>query len=147
MGKKGNETVLVVDDDSLALDLIELMIAPLGYKVILAESGEEALEVAENNGGKIDLLLTDIMLPGLTGLDLVKQFIKKYPKTKILFMSGYLCPSVAHQDVAHSEKAFVLKPFTTDTLAKKMRAVLQSNYFPVFDDEDDTEGILQRPAE
>ena len=147
MGKKGNETVLVVDDDHLALDLIELMIAPLGYQVLLAASGEEALELAENNGGKIDLLLTDMMMPGLTGLDLVRQFIKKYPMTKVLFMSGYLCPSVAHQDVAFSEKAFVLKPFTTDTLAKKMRSVLQSNYIPVFDDEDNTEGILQIPAE
>ena len=147
MGKKGNETVLVVDDDHIALDLIELMIAPLGYQVLLATSGEEALELAEKNGGEIDLLLTDMMMPGQTGLDLVKQFIKKYPKTKVLFMSGYLCPSVAHQDVAHSKKAFVLKPFTTDTLAKKMRAVLQSNYFPVSDDEDDTEGILHIPAE
>jgi CheY-like chemotaxis protein len=147
MGKKGNETVLVVDDDPLALDLIELMIAPLGYQVLLATSGEEALGLAENNGGEIDLLLTDMLMPGQTGLDLVKQFIKKYPKTKVLFMSGYLCPSAAHQDVAHSEKAFVLKPFTTDTLAKKMRAVLQSDYFPVFDDQDDTAGIPQKQVE
>ena len=147
MGKKGNETVLVVDDDHIALDLIELMIAPLGYQVLLATTGEEALELAGKKGGKIDLLLTDVILPGLTGPGLVKQFIKKYPKTKVLFMSGYLCPSIAHQDVVHSEKAFVLKPFTTNTLAKKMRAVLQSNYYPVFDDEDDTEGILQIPVE
>ena len=147
MGKKGNETVLVVDDDSLALDLIELMLAPLGYRVLLATSGEEALEVAENNGRKIDLLLTDIMMPGQTGLDLVKEFIKKYPKTKILFMSGYLCPSVAHHGLAFSEKAFVLKPFTTNTLAKKMRSVLESDYIPMFDDENTSEGMLQIPAE
>jgi CheY-like chemotaxis protein len=147
MGKKGNETVLVVDDDSLALDLIELMLAPLGYRVLLATSGEEALELAAKNGGKIDLLLTDMMMPGLTGLDLVKQFITIYPKTKVLFMSGYICPSIAHQDVACSEKAFVLKPFTTNTLAKKMRAVLKSNYIPSFENDDTPEGILQIPAE
>ncbi len=147
MGKKGNETVLVVDDDPLALDLIEMMLAPLGYQVLLATSGKEALEVAENNGGKIDLLLTDIIMPGLTGLDLVKQFTKKHPKTKVLFMSGYICPSVAHQDVAHSEKAFVLKPFTADTLAKKMRTVLKSNYIPVFENDDTAEGILQIPVD
>jgi len=147
MGKKGNETVLIVDDDPLALELIELMLLPLGYQVLLATSSEEALELAENNGGKIDLLLTDMMMPGLTGLDLVKQFIKKYPKTKVLFMSGYLCPSIAHQDVASSEKAFVLKPFTTNTLAKKMREVLKSNYIPSFENDDTTEGILQIPAE
>jgi CheY-like chemotaxis protein len=147
MGKKGNETVLVVDDDSLALDLIELMLAPLGYRVLMATSGEEALEMAANNGGKIDLLLTDIMMPGLTGLDLVKQFIKKYPTTKILFMSGYLCPSVAHHGLAFSEKAFVLKPFTTNTLTKKMRSVLESNYTPSFENDDTTEGMLQLPVE
>jgi len=88
-----------------------------------------------------------MMMPGQTGLDLVKEFIKKYPKTKVLFMSGYLCPSVAHQDVTCSEKAFVLKPFTTNTLAKKMRAVLKSNYIPSFENDDTTEGIQQIPAE
>ena len=126
MGKRGTETVLVVDDDPLALDLIELTLTPLGYKVLLASSGEEALQVAESREGKIDLLLTDMILTGITGLDLVKQFVNRYPKTKVMFMSGFICPSMAHQDVALSEKAFVLKPFTTNTLARKMRAVLGS---------------------
>ena len=126
MGKKGTETVLVVDDDPLALDLIELMLTPLGYKVLLASSGEEALQVAESREEKIDLLLTDMILTGITGLDLVRQFVNRYPKTKVMFMSGFICPSMAHQDVALSEKAFVLKPFTTNTLARKMRAVLGS---------------------
>ena len=126
MGKKGTETVLVVDDDPLALDLIELTLTPLGYKVLLASSGEEALQVAENREEKIDLLLTDMILTGITGLDLVKQFVNRYPKIKVMFMSGFICPSMAHQDVALSEKAFVLKPFTTNTLARKMRAVLGS---------------------
>ena len=126
MGKKGTETVLVVDDDPLALDLIELTLTPLGYKVLLASSGEEALQVAESREGKIDLLLTDMILTGITGLDLVKQFVNRYPKIKVMFMSGFICPSMAHQDVALSEKAFVLKPFTTNTLARKMRAVLGS---------------------
>ena len=136
MGKKGTETVLVVDNDPLSLDLIELMLSPLGYKVLLASSGEEALEIADARDGKIDLLLTDLLMPGITGLDLVRQFIDRYPKTKVMFMSGYMCPSIAHQDVALSEKAFVLKPFTTNTLATKMRSVLKSKYIPQFDKED-----------
>ena len=136
MRKKGTETVLVIDDDPLALDLIELMLAPLGYKIILATSGEEALQVAESRNGKIDLLLTDIILPGITGVDLVRQFLNRYPKTKVMFMSGYMCPSLAHQDVTLSGKAFVLKPFTTNTLAKKMRTVLESEYLAEFDAED-----------
>jgi two-component system cell cycle sensor histidine kinase/response regulator CckA len=136
MRKKGTETVLVVDDDPLALDLIELMLAPLGYKVLLASDSEEALQVAESRDGEIDLLLTDMIMPGITGLDLVRQFMHRYPKTKVMFMSGYMCPSIAHQDVALSEKAFVLKPFTTNTLARKMRSVLESEYIAEFDNED-----------
>jgi len=136
MRKKGTETILVVDDDPLALDLIELTLAPLGYKVILTSSGEEALQVAKSRNGNIDLLLTDMIMPGITGLDLVRQFLARYPKTKVMFMSGYMCPSLAHQNVALSEKAFVLKPFTTNTLAKKMRAVLESEYIAGFDKED-----------
>jgi len=135
MRKKRTETVLVIDDDPLALDLIELMLAPLGYEIILATSGEEALQAAESRGGNIDLLLTDIILPGITGLDLVRQFLSRYPKTKVMFMSGYMCPSLAHQGVALSEKAFVLKPFTTNTLAKKMRAVLESEYIAEIDND------------
>jgi two-component system cell cycle sensor histidine kinase/response regulator CckA len=140
MGKKGTETVLVVDDDPLALDLIELMLAPLGYKVLMATSGEEALQLAESREEKIDLLLTDMIMPGITGLDLVRQFITRYPHTKVLFMSGYMCPSIAHQDETLSEKAFVLKPFTSNTLAKKMRAVLKSEYTPAIGGGDNSRG-------
>ena len=136
MRKKGTETVLVVDDDPLALDLIELMLAPLGYKVILASSGKEAMQIAESRDGNIDLLLTDMIMPGITGVDLVRQFLNRYPKTKVMFMSGFMCPSLAHQDVALSEKAFVLKPFTTNTLAKKMRAVLESEHITELDNDD-----------
>lgn len=134
MRRKGCETILVVDDDAGILGSIDLVLSPLGYRLLLASSGEEALELAEQKGEKIDLLFADIMLAGITGLDLARQFLKKYPGTKIMFMSGYMCPSIAHQGVRFSEKAFIKKPFTANTLVNKLRAVLKSNYVPEIDD-------------
>ncbi len=119
---KGSETVLVVDDDPMVLSFIEEEISSYGYKPILASSAEEALILAENE--EIDLLLTDIMMPGMNGIDLAKEFIVTNPEVKIFFMSGYVCPSVARHGIPGSEYAFVQKPFTPNSLVKKMRNVL-----------------------
>ena len=122
MHKKEPATVLVVDDDPIVLDLVKEHISKYGYQAILASSGEEALQVAKQNG-KIDLLLTDIMMPGINGIDLARQFILLYPKTKILFMSGFMCPSLAHF-IPGDEGAFLQKPFLANTLIAKMRSAL-----------------------
>ncbi len=122
MRKKGFETVLVVDDDPLILHIIEAEIALYGYKPILAKNAEEALTLAESE--KVDLLVTDIMMPGMNGIDLAKQFAVSHPEIKVLFMSGYICPSLAHQGIPESECAFIQKPFAPNTLVKKMRNVL-----------------------
>jgi len=122
MGHKGAETVLVVDDDPLVLDFIEDVISFYGYSSIMATSGEEALKLAENQ--QVDLLVTDIMMPGMNGIDLAKKFTVVHPETKILFMSGYVCPSLAHQGIPESEYAFVQKPFVPKALVSKMRNVL-----------------------
>lgn len=136
MRKKGSETILVVDDDPGVLGSIDFVLSPLGYRLFLAPSGEEALELAEEGDKKIDLLLTDMMLSGITGLDLARQFLEKRPRTKIMFMSGYMCPSIAHQGGGFNEKAFIKKPFTANTLVNKLRAVLKSDYFPEIDSDD-----------
>jgi len=117
-----SETVLIVDDDPMILDFIEEEIAQYGYKTILAGNAAEALSLAGKE--KIDLLLTDIMMPGINGIDLARQFAVLNPETKILFMSGYVCPSLAHQGIPESEYAFVQKPFAPNVLVKKMRKVL-----------------------
>lgn len=119
---KGSETVLVVDDDPMILSYIEEEIGLYGYRSILASSGEEALQLAENE--KVDLLVTDIMMPGMNGIDLAKKFAVINPRVKILFMSGYVCPSLAHQGIPESECAFVQKPFAPKALVRKMRNVL-----------------------
>lgn len=122
MRNKELETVLVVDDDPMILSYIEEEIGLYGYKPILASSGEEALQLAENQ--QVDLLVTDIMMPGMNGIDLAKKFAIINPAAKILFMSGYICPSLAHQGIPESEYAFVQKPFGPKTLVRKMRSVL-----------------------
>ena len=123
MRKKESATVLVVDDDPIILDLVKEQISVYGYQPILASSGEEALQVASQKT-KIDLLLTDIMMPGINGIDLAKQFISLYPETKVLFMSGFICPSIAHS-VSVDEGFFLQKPFLTNTLIARMRNVLE----------------------
>ena len=114
--------VMIVDDDPMILSFIEEEIAQYGYKPILAKNAEEALSFAQKE--RIDLLLTDIMMPGINGIDLAKQFAVLNPEVKILFMSGYVCPSLAHQGIPESEYAFVQKPFAPNVLVKKLRKVL-----------------------
>ena len=124
MRTKESATVLVVDDDPIIRKIVAEQIALFGFQPILAASGEEALQLAKKQT-QIDLLLTDIMMPEMNGVDLAKQFITLYPETKILFMSGYICPSMAHYGIQDSEHAFVQKPFTPKTLITKMRNVLK----------------------
>jgi CheY-like chemotaxis protein len=123
MRKKESATVLVVDDDPIILDLVKEQISAYGYQTIVVSNGEDALQVASQET-KIDLLLTDIMMPMMNGVDLAKQFVANYPETKVLFMSGYICPSIANYGIQDSEHAFLQKPFTQNTLISKMRKVL-----------------------
>ena len=122
MNKKESATVLVVDDDPFVLDLVKDHISKYGYQAILASSGEEALQVAKQKN-KIDLLLTDIVMPGIDGLDLARQFISLYPGIKVLFMSGFSCPPLANY-ITDAEEAFLEKPFQGNTLIAKIRSAL-----------------------
>ncbi len=124
MRLSGSETVLAVDDDQTMLDLLEEVLSPLGYNVLSASSGEEALEVASEHQDEIDLLLTDVILPGIKGQDLAKQLLNRCPGVNVLFMSGYLCPSMAHNDSDQGFEAFIQKPFSPNALLRKIRKLL-----------------------
>ncbi|OGQ96144.1 MAG: hypothetical protein A2521_12480 [Deltaproteobacteria bacterium RIFOXYD12_FULL_57_12] len=116
-------TVLAVDDEEMVLDFVAQTLAPLGYRVLLASSGDEAVQIIKENK-KIDLLLTDVVMPGLMGDKLAEQFLATYPDRKVLFMSAYMCPAMGHQGKPGSESAFVMKPFLPNELIGKMKRVL-----------------------
>ena len=124
MRLSGSETILAVDDDPIMLELVAEVLKPLGYKVLLANSGEQALEIAASRRDKIDLLMTDVMLPGIKGQELAKQMINTCPEVNVLFMSGYLCPSMAYSDKEKGFEAFLQKPFTPSAMLRKIRKLL-----------------------
>ena len=123
MSKIESATVLIVDDDPVLLNLVAEQISLFGYQPVLASNGEKALEIAPKQKN-IDLLLTDVMMPKMNGVDLAKQLATLYPDIKVLFMSGYICPSIAHYGIQDSEHAYLQKPFTQNTLLTKMKNVL-----------------------
>jgi len=125
MRLSGSETVLAVDDDPVMLELVRGVLKPFGYNVLFASSGEEALKVAASlKEEKIDLLLTDVILPGIKGQELAKQLLDSYPDVNVLFMSGYICPSMAHNSSEQRFEGFIQKPFAPKSLLRKMRRLL-----------------------
>ena len=124
MRLSGSETILAVDDDPTMLELVGEVLTPLGYNVLFAATGEEALQVAQTGMEKIDLLLTDVVLPGIKGQELAEKILTSDPHVCVLFMSGYLCPSMAYDESEKKVEAFVQKPFTPNTLVRKMRKLL-----------------------
>lgn len=121
---KGTETVLAVDDDADLLDFVKEALTPLGYRMLTAKDSETALRLAEETEESIDLLLTDVIMPRMNGIDLAQEFMVRYPDTKIVFMSGFICPSMAQHNTPRIDKAFVQKPFTRNALVQKMRDIL-----------------------
>lgn len=127
MDKKKSTTVLVVDDDPSILKLLKELLAANEYKTILAASGEEALEIASEKTA-IDLLLTDIKMPGISGVALAKQFITLYPETKVLFMSAYSLPSTLY-NISGIKMSFLQKPFGIKNLIHAVESCFESKVF------------------
>jgi len=122
--ERGHETILLVEDEAVLLDLGRQMLEGLGYIVLVANLPEEALRLAEKHSGKIDLMLTDVIMPKMTGQDLAAQLKKTRPNTKFIFMSGYTAEIIARDNVLSKEIPFIQKPFSIDELSTKLRIVL-----------------------
>ncbi len=120
----GGETILVVEDDADVRDLARRVLQRQGYTLLEAGDGEEALRLAARHPGSVHLLLTDVVMPGMSGVALAEDLAQTQPDLKVLFMSGYLDDAVAHHGVLEDSVAFLRKPFTPKTLARKVRAVL-----------------------
>jgi len=123
---RGSETVLVVEDEPAVLTLSRRALEAQGYVVLAASDAAAALRVVERHGGTIHLLLTDVVMPGLSGRELADRLVAQRPGIRVLYMSGYPGDAVVQHGTLPSGSAFLQKPFSPDGLARKVRDVLDA---------------------
>jgi PAS domain S-box-containing protein len=120
----GNETVLLVEDEPAVRVLVRDTLRLFGYKVLEARHGFEAQLIAGQHAGQIELLITDVVMPQMSGRELAEGFAGEYAGMRVLYMSGYTESAVIHHGVLNPGTAFLQKPFTPETLARKIRDIL-----------------------
>jgi PAS domain S-box-containing protein len=126
----GCETVLLVEDEESVRELVRLTLASRGYQVLEAENGESGLRIAESFKKQIDILITDVVMPGIGGRELARKLLLLRPAISVLYLSGYTEDAVVTRGALGPRTAFLQKPFTLQNLAKKVREVLHSKSAP-----------------
>jgi len=121
---RGHETILLVEDEPLNLEITKNMLETQGYTVFPAATPDEAIRIAEVQGDRIHLLVTDVIMPEMNGKDLSRNLLTLFPNLKILFISGYTANVIAHHGVLDQGVNFIQKPFTLNNLAAKVRETL-----------------------
>jgi PAS domain S-box-containing protein len=121
---RGKETILVVEDNEAVRDLTTKMLVRLGYKVFSAEGAARAAALVDEEAGRVDLVLTDVVMPLVSGRELHRQLTRKWPRLKVLYMSGYSDDAIANHGVLDEGVDFIEKPFSLEVLARKLREVL-----------------------
>jgi CheY-like chemotaxis protein len=124
--QRGSETVVVVEDDESVRELVRIMLGGCGYEVLSAADGSAAVELCETHPSGVDLLLTDVVMPEVSGSVLAERLSLIAPAMRTLFMSGYSDEAVHRQGMLGDGAAFLEKPFTERTLARKVREVLDA---------------------
>jgi len=122
--EQGHETVLIVEDEPVILDIAKLILEQCGYRVLTAALPEQGVRLAGEYAGDIDLLLTDVVMPGMNGRELADQVLSLFPKMRCLFMSGYSGDTISRRGVLDENVHFIQKPFSMSDLAAKVRLVL-----------------------
>jgi CheY-like chemotaxis protein len=120
----GTETLLLVEDERAVREISEMSLKALGYTVLAAADDEEAEAIVKSHPGRIDLLVTDVVLPRMNGRQLADGLRNRHPALKVLFVSGYTPDIVLRRGVLEGDVDFLEKPFTPALLASKIRAVL-----------------------
>ena len=123
---RGNETILLVEDAAPLREVTREFLKAAGYTVLEAGDSSEAIEAAERHKGRISLLVTDVVLPGINGRALAQRLVSRRPGTKVLYISGYTDDAVVRNGVLQSDMAFLKKPFSGEALALKVREILDS---------------------
>jgi PAS domain S-box-containing protein len=122
--QQGTETLLLVEDEEAVRALVRNVLREKGYSVLEASRGEEALELSELYRGRIDLLVTDVVMPRMSGRELARRLANSRPQIKVLYISGYADNAVWGEGGLDSDGAFLQKPFSPEALARKVREVL-----------------------
>ena len=120
----GSETILLVEDEESVRGLVRDTLSSKGYRVLEGENGEAGVAAAAGHDGKIDLIITDVVMPGMGGREMVKRLIESRPGTKVLYLSGYTEDAVISEGSTERGTAFLQKPFTLQRLSRKVREVL-----------------------
>ena len=121
---RGSGVVLLVEDETGVRELAREYLEMTGYTVIVAGDGNTALEVAAMHAGPIQLLMTDVVMPGIGGCELAERITALRPQIKVLYMTGYTDQAVMHQGILDADAILLQKPFTLATLAAKLRDIL-----------------------
>ncbi len=122
----GSETILLVEDEESVRLLVRETLEGKGYKVLEAENGDVALEIVGRQTEPIHMLITDVVMPGMSGRELSARMCASHPTTKVLYLSGYTEDAIVHEGVLEPGTSFLQKPFTLQTLSRKVREVLSS---------------------
>jgi PAS domain S-box-containing protein len=123
---KGSETILLVEDDEAVRELTEMVLQSYGYQVLVAEDPEHAQKLSDDPGADIQLVLTDVVMPTMSGREMVRKLTNKRPHLRVLYMSGYTDNVITSGGVLEPGLAFLQKPFTPASLAHKVREVLDA---------------------
>jgi CheY-like chemotaxis protein len=122
----GAETILLVEDEARVRKLIVDVLTARGYRVLEATRGEEAIRLSHQHQGDIDLMVVDVVMPEISGPELVRKIAPHRPGTHVLYISGYTDEAIVHHGIPESGAAFLQKPFLPDALARKVREVLDT---------------------
>jgi two-component system, cell cycle sensor histidine kinase and response regulator CckA len=123
---EGEETILLVEDEEEVRPLIAKALRSYGYRVLEASNGAQALDLAESEEAMIDMLLSDVVMPGMNGRELSERLLSEWPTMKVLFTSGYPADTIIRHGIAHATTAYLEKPYLPDELARKVREVLDA---------------------
>jgi CheY-like chemotaxis protein len=121
---RGGETILLVEDKDSVRHLVREILTGLGYKVMESTEPDEALALCNRNRGRVDLLITDYVMPRMNGHELAARVVAAHPETRVLYMSGYAKESASERGLGLSDVVFLSKPFTAETLARRVREAL-----------------------
>jgi two-component system cell cycle sensor histidine kinase/response regulator CckA len=128
--RSGGETILLVEDDPALRKMAAEVLRDTGYKVVTAPCGADALQVAAEHQGPLDVLLTDVVMPGMTGRELADQIVARYPRIQVLYMSGYTEDAIGNHGLFGQTLRVLQKPFTHDALVRHVRGALESELRP-----------------